>query len=228
MTGNADWKLSRAGNRQGDPYSQSRFDHEYTGNMIPNAYTVNTGVTIGGDPPTGTSYNPAFAGILKGGANKFFPQPNTWYFYQMICDAGDYLTNNNYFEIKLNGISQGYFDGTETSDTAKAFRNVDHPDPLWGILTPITGLTNATGVNVEMWMDEVFLTTGWNYCIMTDTPIWTNYTKLAQLKDKDDGWRDTAILIDRSSKGVFTTGESAYIHIFKDNAVYQSIPVTVW
>jgi len=220
MGGVIDWKLARAGLIPGDPYNSTRFDHEYTGLNAPSAYTVNTGVVS-----DGVTSNVAYAALLKGGSAKFFPQQNTWYFYQMICDAGVLSQNPNYFEIKLNGISQGYFDGSETNDPAKAFINPDRPNAFRGMLTPITGLTNAA-LDVEMWMDEVYVTTGWNYALMTNTPIWTNYTKLAQLSDK--GWGDNAILFDKASKGEFAAGETAYIHVFVDNVVQSTHQITVW
>jgi len=231
-TGNADWKFGRMGNTA-EPYSASRFDHEFTGAVPPSSPSMNTSVQVGGPPPpngTGAIYNPEWAGNAKNRAGHtfIFPQPDTWYFYQMYGDSGDYLTNNNYFEVFLNGSSNKYFDGSGTNLPERAFRNVDYPNMLRSLLLPNTGIVNFSSNDIEQWVDEVVVSSGWANAIMTDNPVYgqtLGTDKCVQLVDAY--WSDDTLLF-RPVFGVFTSGESAYIHIIDDNLNYsQTIPVVV-
>lgn len=215
-----DWKLARIGNNTDDAYTYSRFDHEYTGLMKPSTTSMNTATRIGV-----TDTVREYWGTIDGGGAAFYPQPDTWYFYQMIADAGDYLTNNHYFEIKLNGVSQGYFNGSHISDPTFAIRNVANPDMFRGLLTVITGLVNSDGNDVDMWMDEMYTTCSWNYAILTNSAIFSTSTQFAQLNDRY--WTDNKILFDKTNFGSFTSGTNAYLHIFVNNVWQSSTPITV-
>lgn len=223
-TGSGDWKLGRMGNTA-EPYSSSRFDHEFTGAVPPSSLSSNTATSV-----SGVVGNPEYSATSKSRAGHtfFYPQPDTWYLYQMYGDAGDYLTNNSYFEPFLNGTSQKYFDGSGTADPARAFRNADNPNTLRSLLLPVTGVVNFTANNIDQWVDEVVVSSGWANAVMTDNPVYGQTLgsgKCVQLRDV--AWSNNTIIFEKVF-GVFNSGESAYIHIIDDNLNYsQTLSVVV-
>lgn len=223
-TGGGDWKLGRMGNTA-EPYGSSRFDHEYTGAVPPSSVSMNTATSVlgvVGYPETAVNSK------VRAGHTFFYPQPDTWYFYKMYGDSGDYLTNNNYFEVFLNGTSNRYFDGSGTSDPARAFRNVDNPNMLRTILLPNTGIVNFADRDIDQWIDEVSVSSGWASAIMTDNPVYGQTLGTGKCVElRDVAWSNNTIIFEKVF-GVFSSGDSAYIHIIDDNLTYsQTIPVVV-
>lgn len=92
----------------------------------------------------------------------------------------------------------------------------------------MTGVVNFTANNIDQWVDEVVVSSGWANAVMTDNPVYGQTLgsgKCVQLRDV--AWSNNTIIFEKVF-GVFNSGESAYIHIIDDNLNYsQTLSVVV-
>lgn len=203
------WKFGRVTNDPTNPYRDSPssgnvWTAQYTsqiGDVKPMNYSSATGI----DTATGT------AGKVSGNGAITDIVTDSWMFYEIDFDAGTVNGANCYSEEKFNLK-------TITKNINYSFRTTMFPQLVPHAMSPICGLDgyNAT----KMYIDEFYITASRARVLLSDNAVFANSTpnKIFAQPDLPSGWTDAGVYI-KPRWGTFTSGQTAYYHIWDDNGV---------
>jgi len=202
------WKMSRVGGNA-VYYGIPKAGASYT-----SAGTANTPQSIGGEIVIGngtiSSYNANVTGTTSTPANAF--TNGSWHFYELEFYTGTLNNSDCYFcervdnKIVTQWVNRPFL--TSTNSTM----------PAW-VLLPINGLDNSPSITYSV--DEVYISESRSRIIMTDSATYSASTKWCAQEDLQNGWSDTLIYY-KPKRGIFTQGETAYLHIFNNGILVDT------
>ena len=135
---------------------------------------------------------------------------NQWHFYELELYTGTSDGGDSWFEVRVNGDVSVRWENLSFLTAALS----DLPD--W-VLTPINGLD--LGPSVTMYMDGVYSDESRARCVMTDSAVYANSTSWAV--QPIASYSDTSVTV-TGKKQVFSSGVTAYLHLFNDDGVLVS------
>ena len=202
------WKMSRVGGNavySGNPKAGA----SYT-----SAGTASTPQSIGGeiviDNGTISSYSANVTGTTSTPANAF--TNGSWHFYELEFYTGTLNNSDCYFcervdnKIVTQWVNRPFL--TSTNSTM----------PAW-VLLPINGLDNSPSITYSV--EEVYISESRSRIIMTDSATYSASTKWCAQEDLQNGWSDTLIYY-KPKRGIFTQGDTAYLHIFNNGILVDT------
>lgn len=220
------WKMSRFTNDSSDPYSGTNsVVFSYTSQAGASAPSDYSGQSQGDVAPfqywgtTPSSINPSTQSPLYNPATLF--TKDSWHLYEVEFDVGTLNT--------ANAIVEERWDKTLTvrhgnGSNSMTYKTTAHPNDVYSIMSPLCGLDDYS--NIIMYMDEAYFDGSRCRVVMTDSATYSSWTKWAiQPIATYSNTNITAV----KNKGMFTTGDTAYLHVFNSSGslVYSSSSITV-
>jgi hypothetical protein len=211
------WKFSRFTSGSVNPYSDDNllsftyvsdnnisvpqtFSGDCKGSITPFQYKMTNSVF---NPITEVpNYNPA----------TLFTK-DVWHLYEVELDVGTVNTANALVEERWDKTLTCRYGN---SSNLMTFKTTANPQDIYSIMSPMCGLDDYS--NIVMYMDEAYIDGSRCRVVMTDSPVYTNWTKWAIQPCTSSDWTDTTLNPTRNYSN-FTMGSTVYYHVFNSLGV---------
>jgi len=203
------WKFLRFSNTEGnDPYNgQNSFSHEFTSTIgVANPVSTSTSIELDGGLSSWSIHTTSDvtpdAAFVNG----------QWLFYQAEIYTGTEGNADANIVMRVNGKRIASFYNRQ-------YLSATHPLGVSLVLTPLDGFDDYTSTTVVMKMDSLSVDGSAAECIMTDNAVYASSTNW---EPQPINYLTDAKAYIKRKRGTFTSGATAYYHIWDTSGNYVS------